>query len=90
MCIRINICIKYYFPLLLFLRWKVKEKQVLDFGLNLPLDLINLFNIIILLNKCFKLLLMLLLTLTSFFYFNAFTQGNWIVFHFKPMFLSYN
>ena len=32
------------FQLLLFLRWKVKEKLVLDFGLHLPLDLINLFN----------------------------------------------
>ena len=76
MCIRINICIKYYFPLLLFLRWKAKEKQVLDFGLNFPLGLINLFNIIVLFNKCFKLLLILVVPLTSFFYFNAFTQEN--------------
>ena len=90
MCIRINICNKYYFPLLLFLRWKAKEKQVLDFGLNFPLGLINLFNIIVLFNKCFKLLLMLVVPLTSFFYFNAFTQENWITFNFKPMFLSYN
>ena len=41
-CIRIHICKKYFFPLLLFLKWKV------SFGLHLPLDLINLFNIIIL------------------------------------------
>ena len=32
------------FQLLLFLRWKVKEKLVLDFGLHLPLDFINLVN----------------------------------------------
>ena len=32
------------FQLLLFLRWKVKEKLVLDFGLHSPLDFINLVN----------------------------------------------
>ena len=52
MCICIHICESYYFPLLLFLRWKSKEKQVLNFGLHLPLDLINFFNII-LFNKSF-------------------------------------
>ena len=53
MCIRIHICKRYYFPLLLFLRWKGKEKWVFDFGLHSPVDLINFFNIIILFNKFF-------------------------------------
>ena len=50
--IHIYICERYYFPLLLSLRWKVKEKQVLDFGLHVPIDLINLFNIMMF-NKSF-------------------------------------
>ena len=44
--IRIHICKKYFSPLLLFLRWKPKERSVLGFGLHLPLDLINLFQIL--------------------------------------------
>ena len=38
LCIRIHICKRYYFPILLFLRWKAKEKYVLVFRLYLPLD----------------------------------------------------
>ena len=41
LCIRIHICKRYYFPLLLFPRRKTKEKQFLDFGLDLSHDLIN-------------------------------------------------
>ena len=35
------------------MRWKPKEKLVLVFGLHLPLDLINLFNVILLFDKSF-------------------------------------
>ena len=63
----LRICIhifkRYYVLILLFLRWKVKEKQFLVFGLYLPLDLINLFNIVLLFNKPFQLLLTHLLPL---------------------------
>ena len=63
----LRICIhifkRYYVLILLFLRWKVKEKQFLVFGLYLPLDLINLFNVVLLFNKPFQLLLTHLLPL---------------------------
>ena len=59
-CIRIHICKTYFFPVLLFLRWKAKDlvlvlilEKVLVFGLHLPLDLINLFNIALLFDKSF-------------------------------------
>ena len=50
LCIRIHICKRCYFPFLLVLRWKAK---FLVFGLHFLLDLINLFNILLLLNKFF-------------------------------------
>ena len=50
-CTRNHIYKKYFFLLLLFLGRKAKEKEVFVFGLHLPLDLINLFSIILLLNR---------------------------------------
>ena len=61
--IRIHIFKRYYVLILLFLTWKVKEKHFPVFGLYLPLDLINLFNIVLLFNKPFQLLLTHLLPL---------------------------
>ena len=79
------------FQLLPRLRWKAKEKLVLDFGLHLKLDLINFFNIALLL---FNKIITSYTFATSercalgvgkvkpFFCFNVFTKEKWTVSHF--------
>ena len=56
LCICIHICKRYYFPLLLFLRWKAKEKQVLfldDICYLLALCIRRRQSDVFLLLKCF-------------------------------------
>ena len=73
LCICIHICKRYYFPLLLFLRWKAKEKQVLFLD-----DISTSQHCALGADK-----------VMSFFCLNVFTQENWIISDLKPMLLSY-
>ena len=73
-CICIHICKRYYFPLLLFLRWKAKEKISYSFWITFATTYrCDLGAGIV----------------KPFFCLNVFTQENRIISHSRPMSLSY-
>ena len=73
-CICIHICNRYYFPLLLFLRWKATKKISVSFWIKFATTYrCDLGAGIV----------------KPFFCLNGFTQENRIISQFKSMFLSY-